>query len=141
MKTKRAFSLILSIICIVTLCIPVCAVETRASDQIAVYGIDVTPHSGYFSVFFTVTGPGYVDKIGCESIYFYKMVDSVWVPISSLTRLENDPGMSSLNDYEYTNNLRFSSESGEAYKIVVTIFSENSKGRDTRSKVFYEISQ
>ena len=141
MKIKRALSTILSIICVVALCVPVCAVESRASEQIAIYGMKVDPVEGAMAVSFSVTGPGYVDKIGCESIYLYKMVNSSWVLVPEETKLEDDPGMSRTNDYDHTNSIRCKTESGEAYKIVVTIFSENSKGRDTRTKTFYEIGQ
>lgn len=141
MKTKKILSMILSIVFMVTLCTPVCAVESRASDQIAIYSMQVNPHPGYFSVIFSVTGPGYVDKLGCESIYLYKMVDSTWVPVPSQTKLENYSGMSRTNDYEHTNSIHCSSEIAVAYKIVVTIFSENSKGRDTRTQTFYAVGQ
>lgn len=139
MKIKRILSIILSIACMATLYVPVCAVESRASDQIAVYNMLVDPVPGAMAVYFSVTGNGVVDKLGCESIYLYKMVDYDWV--LEETKLEDDPGMSSTNDYDHTNSLRCYTERGEAYKIVVTIFSENSKGRDTRSKTFYEIGK
>lgn len=137
MKLKKFFSIVLSVICVVTLCIPVSATESRASAQIAVYGMDVAPISGAFSVYFSVTGPGIVDKLGCESIYVYKMVDRDWVLEES--KFENDSGMSNEDTYEHTNSILCDSEYGEYYKIVVTIFSENSKGRDTRSQTFYKI--
>lgn len=137
MKIKRVLSMILSIVCVVTLCTPVCAVESRASDQIAVYKMKVNPQSGYLAVYFSVTGPGNVDKLGCESIYVYKMEDMDWVLVE--TRLEDDSGMSEENTYHHTNSIHCSSERGEAYKIVVTIFSENSKGRDTRTETFFKV--
>ncbi len=139
MKTKRVQSVILSIICIVALCVPVHAAETRASDQIAVYKMKVNPISGAMAVYFSVTGPGDVDKLGCESILVYKMVDMDWVLTE--IKLENYPGMSNTNIYHHANSILCDSERGEAYKIVVTIFSENSKGRDTRSQTFYEVGQ
>lgn len=141
MRTKRFLSIVLSIICVAALCVPVCAVESRASDQIAVYGMKVDPIPGAMAVYFSVTGPGYVDKLGCESIYLYKMESSGWVLVEEETKLEDDPGMSSENDYDHTNSICCNTERGEAYKIVVTIFSENSKGRDTRSQTFYEVGK
>lgn len=139
MKIKKILSMILSIVCVATLCVPACAVESRASAQIAMYGMKVTPHSGYFSVYFTVTGPGNVDKLGCESIYLYKMVGMDWVLVE--TKLEDDSGMSEEDTYVHLNHIRCDTERGVAYKVVVTIFSENEKGRDTRSKTFYELGQ
>lgn len=139
MKVKRILSMILSVICVVTLCVPACAVESRASDQIVAYKMMVDPFPGRMSVYFSVIGTGEVDKLGCESIYVYKMEDMDWVLVE--TKLEDDPGMSSKNTYDHTDRVYCSTESGEAYKLVVTIFSENSKGRDTRSQTFYEIGQ
>ncbi len=141
MKTKKFLSIVLSVICVMTLCVPACAVEARASAQIAAYSMDITLHTGFFSVFFSVTGPGNVDKLGCESIYVYKMVDSRWILVDEETKLEDDPGMSGNNTYIHANSIDCNSERGAAYKIVVTIFSENSKGRDTRSDTFFKIGQ
>ena len=137
MKIKRILSIILSIACIATLCVPTCAVESRASDQIAVYKMKVDPVSGALAVYFSVTGTGIVDKLGCESIYLYKMVDNDWV--LEETKFEDDPGMSNSDTYEHTNSIRCYTEYGAYYKVVVTIFSENSKGRDTRSETFFKI--
>lgn len=139
MKIKKILSMILSIVCVAALCVPACAVESRASAQIAVYKMKVVPHPGYFSVYFTVTGPGNVDKLGCESIYLYKMVDSRWVLVE--TRLEDDTGMSAEDTYHHSNHIHCDTERGAAYKVVATIFSENAKGRDTRSQTFYEAGQ
>ncbi len=141
MKTKKIFSVVLSAICLIALCVPVGAIESRASEQIDAYMMQVDPQSGYFAVFFSVIAAGEANKLGCESIYVYKMVDLDWELVRKETKRENDPGMSSINNYDYANSIRCNCERGEAYKIVVTIFAENSKGRDTRSDVFYEIGK
>lgn len=140
MKIKRFLSVILLIACLAALCVPASAL-TEGSYQIAVYGMDVTPNPGVFDIYFSVTGPGYVDKLGCESIYLYKLVDLDWVPVTSQTKLEDDSGMSKNDAYICTNVVQCSCVRGVAYKIEVTIFSENSYGRDTRSQVFYRIGQ
>lgn len=141
MKSKKFFAVILSILCIAVLCVPVSAIESRASAQIAVYSMKVTPITDALSVRFSVTGAGVVDKLGCESIYVYKLVASRWVLVPSQTKLEDDDGMSATNTYGHVNSIHCSSESGVAYKVVVTIFAENSKGRDTRSETFYVTGQ
>ena len=141
MKTKRALSLVLSVIFIMTLCVPVSAVESRASYQIAAYMMQVDPQSGYFAVFFSVTAAGKADKLGCESIYVYKMVDYDWELVKDETKLENDTDMSQNNSYHYSNSICCNSERAIPYKIEVTIFAENSKGRDTRSQTFYKVGQ
>lgn len=141
MKIKKVISMMLSVVFVIALCVPVYAVESRASDQIAGYTMKVDPISGAMAVFFSVTGPGYVDKLGCESIYLYKMVDSRWIPVYDETKLENDDGMSKTNAYVHANSILCNSERGVPYKIVVTIFAENSKGRDTRTETFYEVGK
>jgi len=137
MKLKRFLPIFLAMVCAVTLCIPVVAAETRASSQIAVYNMKVTPISDALSIHFSVTGVGVVDKLGCESIYIYKLEGSKWVSVPDQTKLEDDTGMSMENTYGHSNSIRCSSESGVSYKVVVTIFAENSKGRDTRSETFF----
>ena len=141
MKTKKCLSVVLSVICLVTLYVPARAVESRASEQIDAYAMQVDPQSGYFAVFFSVTGAGKANKIGCESIYVYKMVDFDWVLVKKETKLEDDTGMSKEDAYHYSNSIRCNWERGVTYKIEVTIFAENSKGRDTRSQVFYNIGE
>ncbi len=141
MKSKKYFAIILTILCIVTLCIPASAIESRASAQIAVYNMKVTPITDALSVHFSVTGAGVVDKLGCESIYVYKLVNSRWVLVPSQTKLEDDDGMSATNTYGHINSIHCNSESGVAYKVVVTIFAENSKGRDSRTETFFVTGQ
>ena len=135
MKTKKILSLILSIVFIATLGIPVLAVESRESAQIAVYGMDVTPISGELAVDFSITGSGRMEKIGCESIYIYKLVDSRWVLTDSQT--ENDTGMSKTSKVAHGNTISFAGTAGTEYMVVVTVFAEDDAARDTRSQTFY----
>lgn len=135
MKIKKILSLVLSIILITTLGIPSLATESRASAQIAVYGMDAISEHNDVIVDFTITGSGRMEKIGCESIYIYKLVDGRWVLTHS--RAENDDGMSKTDAYFHTNILYFPCEEFEAYKVVVTVFAKNEKGRDSRSKTIY----
>ena len=137
MKTKRFFPIFLSIVCVIALSIPAYAMESKESSQIAVYTMNATADPGKISVFFSVTGAGVVNKLGCESIYIYELVDSKWTLIPAQTKLENDDGMSQSNTYGHTNTIYCDSDRNVAYKVVVTIFAENAKGRDTRSKTFY----
>ena len=140
MKMKRFFSFVLSIACLAVLCVPASA-TTEASYQIAAYSMNVTPLSGAFEIYFDVIAAGEADKLGCESIYLYRLVDSYWVPVKSQTKLEDDPGMSLTKAYAHSNFIQCSSLSGEFYKIEVTIFAVNSYGRDTRSKTFYYVGE
>lgn len=135
MKNKKYISLMLVSIFIFILAIPALAVETRASDQITLYNMAVTPISGMIDVKFSVTGAGIVNKLGCQSIYVYKKSGSNWIYVDS--RTEDDDGMSRENFHAHKNNIDLNSESGVEYKVVVTIYAENDEGRDTRTKVFY----
>ena len=141
MKVKKILPVILAMACMLALCVPSAAVETRASAQIAAYEMDTTPTSGQLRIFFSIIGSGKMDKIGCESIYVYKLVDSRWVAVSSQTKLEDDDGMSATDAFFHTNQIYCDNERGVAYKVVVTVFSENDKGRDTRSDTFYVTGQ
>lgn len=135
MKLKRYVSFALVFICMFTLTISAYAIENRASDQIAVYDISVTPTSGTLNVKFSVSGTNIMDKLGCESIMVYEKSGTRWTLVDSME--ENDPGMSRYNTNAQKNTIQFDGESGVEYKVSVTVFAENSAGRDTRTETFY----
>lgn len=135
MKLKRYISFVLVSICMFTLTISAYAIENRASDQIALYNITVTPTSGTLNVKFSVSGTGVMEKIGCESIRIYEKSGTRWSLVDSMD--ENDPGMSRYNTNAQKNTIQFDGESGVEYKVSVTVFAENSAGRDTRTETFY----
>ena len=135
MKLKRYISFVLVFICMFTLTISAYAIENRASDQIALYNITVTPTSGTLNVKFSVSGTGVMEKIGCESIRTYEKSGTRWSLVDSMD--ENDPGMSRYNTNAQKNTIQFDGESGVEYKVSVTVFAENSAGRDTRTETFY----
>ena len=135
MKLKRCVSFVLIFICMFTLTISAYAIENRASDQIALYDISVTPTSGTLNVKFSVSGTSMMEKIGCESIKVYEKSGTQWTLVDSTD--ENDLGMSRYNSRSQKNTIQFDSESGVEYKVSVTIFAENSSGRDTRTRTLY----
>ena len=139
MKIKKVLSLVLSIVFIATLSFPTLATESRASAQIAMYDMDATAATDRIAVYFSIIGSGEMENIGCEIIYIYKMVNSRWILVHSKT--ENADGMTDKDAFFYTNTLRFGSERLEAYKVVVTVFAENAKGRDSRSETFFVTGQ
>ncbi len=73
-----------------------------------------------------------MDKVGCESIYIYK--DTSSTPAGS--RLEDDFGMSKTDASSHKNTISLPASAGVKYTVVVTIFAENSDGRDTRQETF-----
>ncbi len=121
------------------LIVPTCYAEARASGQIWSYSMNVTPSQGTLNVAFSVVGTGSTSKVGCESIYVYKQEGNIWILVES--HLEDDENMSKTNSYRYGNTVCCSGTSGVSYKVVVTIFAENSVGRDTRNQTFYVTGQ
>ena len=109
--------------------------ENRASAQIISSYIEVSTDPGKINVEFSVTGTGRVDKIGCESIYVYAKQDSRWRLVEAW--VEDDEGMSRSNTVAHSNVIFCNGTAGVDYKVVATIFSENSLGRDTRSETTY----
>lgn len=139
MKRNRAISLILALICIMSLIIPTFAVNTRASDQISIYRMDTIVTEGAINIEFSITGKVIMKKIGCESIYIYKKVGTAWIYDDDKT--ENDPGMSVTKRGHLGNTITFSGTAGVEYMVVVTVFAEDDNARDTRSKTFYVTGQ
>lgn len=136
MKTK-CISLIISFSFMFLLAVSTFSAEARGSSQINAYSMTVTPVSatGTLNIKFSVNGNGMADKLGCESIYVYEKSGSNWVFQESWS--EDDDGMSRSNYYVHKNTMYYYSNVGAEYKVIVTIFAENSKGRDTRSDTFY----
>lgn len=135
MKKNRLIAFICIFACIMALIIPASASSTRASDQIKAYMMDTIVTEGAINIEFSITGKVIMDKLGCESIYIYKKVGTVWIYDNDKT--EDDLGMSVTKRGHLGNTIAFSGTSGIEYKVVVTVFAENSAGRDTRSKTFY----
>lgn len=139
MKIKKFTSLIVAITCTIMFIVPVLSADTRASAQIAAYNMEVIPLTDELAIYITITGNGPVNKIGCESIYIYELVQSRWVLRE--TMLEDDPGMSSDDTYAHKNVICWDSSRGTHYKVEVTVFGENDAGRDTRSETFFVTGQ
>ena len=138
-KSKFVSFFITVVMCLGLLTIPSFAMEYRASAQISIYDIKVTPVTNSIVVTFSVTGRGTMEKLGWESIEIYEKIGSRWDEIASCD--ENDEDMSIFNNASYTNSISFDGERGVEYMVKVTIFAENSAGRDTRSRTFYVTGQ
>ena len=133
MKTKKLLSLFCVFTCLIMMSIPAFA---RASDQIDLYWMTTTSSDSQIHVEFNVEGTDTMDRIGCESIFVYESSGGRWVEVDHLD--ENDPGMSRSNTYRFTNLVSVNCEVGVRYKVVVTVFAEDSAGqRDAREQTFY----
>ena len=132
MKQKKLVVLLFLIACMVTTMIPASA---RASYQIDDYFMDSFSNDEKIYVDFSVTGTNSMKLIGCESIYIYESNGGSWIEVDFLD--ENDPGMSGRNTLRYAETVNVDCEVGVRYKVVVTIFAEDSAGRDSRQQTFY----
>ena len=135
MKKRKLFSLFCAIMCIFSLTVPIFAVEMRASDQIQYYDMAASTSAGSIDVEFSVMGTGMMDKLGCQSIYVYRKDGTSWVYAGG--RTEGYTGMTRTQKSYYSNTISLSGTAGTQYRVEVTIFAENSAGRDTRSQTFY----
>ena len=134
MRYKRVISLFCAVICMMTM---VVSASARASDQIGNYLIKAKSDDGNIYVNFSVTGTGGMDRIGCESIYIYDRSSGDLVESFD----EYDTGMSRSNTAKYANMITADCKVGTSYRVEVTIFAEDSAGRDTRSQTFYVTGQ
>lgn len=132
---RRLIASVFAVMCLMTMTISAFAVEARASEQISQYSMDATNSSGTIKVYFSVSSLKTKTKIGCSSIYVYEKSGTRWSLVESLT--EDDFGMSRTNTFSHKNTIYCASEAGVDYKVVVTIFAEDSTDRDTRTKTFY----
>lgn len=135
MKKSKFFVYIITILSIIALNLSIVSASTQASDQISMYRMGVTTSTGSIDIEFSITGVGTVDKLGCQSIYIYKQEGNSWRFVEN--RLEDDPGMSKTDTFTHVNLICCNGKADVEYKVVVTLFAENSAGRDTRSKIFY----
>ena len=135
MVKNRLFSLFCAVICLLVMTTSAFAQTNRASDQISNYWMVATSSNREINVDFSVTGTGTMDQIGCESIYIYESSGSLWLEVEHFD--ENDAGMNRTNARKFANMVSVDCEVGVKYKVVVTIFAENSDGRDSRTQTFY----
>ena len=134
MRYKRVISLFCAVICMMSV---VVSASARASDQIRSYVMHAKSDDGNIYVNFSVAGKDGMDLIGCESIYIYDRSSGDLVESFD----ENDTGMSRSNTAKYSNMITADCEVGTPYRVEVTIFAEDSAGRDTRSQTFYVTGQ
>ena len=135
MNRKKIFAVLMACVCLFLLSVPALATESRASDQIRNYSMNAVARNGSIEVIFSIYGNGKVDKLGCESIKVYEKSGSRWSLVESYD--EDDSGMSKSSSSAHINTIYCDMSAGSEYMVAVTIFAENSAGRDTRSDVFF----
>lgn len=132
-KIKRAFLLaLISVFCLTA----AAQAATNASSQIAIHFMDAGSISeGEIIIDFSITGAGFMKKIGAERIDIYDLNSSSTNPVK--TFLEDDAGMSAYDTYKFGNSIYYQGISGHRYRVEVTVFAEDYNGdSDSRSKSF-----
>lgn len=125
MKRNRVVALVL--IFTLLLSFPAFASENRASDQIGMHSITVTPLPGQIAIKASIYGMGPMNKIGCQSIYVYKEYGSGWLLVDRM-RENYDDNMYSTNVGAHMANYYFDSIAGVEYRVEITLFAENDEG-------------
>lgn len=116
----------------------VSAANTRASAYITSTYMDVIPTGeGELAVEFSILGTGRMSRIGAQAISFYRENGSSWTYLTSY--YDDDEGMAETNTYSHGNTMYYQGVSGTRYKVIVTLFAENSSGSDSRTEAFYVI--
>ena len=135
MKKCRGLFALCVTLCLMAMLVPASAFETRASEQIYYHSIDASASGGEIVTRFTVISNATMEKLGCQSISISEKRGNSWISVASFD--EADTGMSKTNATQHVNSIRWSCKSGVEYRVSVTVFAENSTGRDTRSKTVY----
>lgn len=135
MKKCRGLFVLCVALYLMAMLVPASALDMRASEQIYYHSIDASTSGGQIVTRFSVMGNVTMDKLGCQSIKIYEKSGSSWISVASFD--EDDTGMSRTNAVQHSNSIQWDCKSGVEYRVDVTVFAENSAGRDTRSKTVY----
>ncbi len=116
------------------LTLPISAL-TRASDYIHGYVIDVYTSGQKIYTDFKIDATGKMTKLGASSIKIYEYPYGSGDLVN--TKTEYSTGMTTTNDYSYSNTITYTGESNKKYKVVVTIFARDASGSDSRTETYY----
>ena len=134
---KRMISLILALALIALFATNAAAMGMRASLLIASHSCYARAGTdGEMDVTFSITGKKIMSTIGAKSIYFYVKNGNTWKFDKLYTQYYT--GMSAENKLTHGNTITYQGKAGTEYKIVVTLFVENSEGAtDSRTYTKY----
>lgn len=134
---KRMISLILALALIALFATNAAAMGMRASLLIASHSCSARAGTdGEMDVTFSITGKKIMSTIGAKSIYFYVKNGNTWKFDKLYTQYYT--GMSAENKLTHGNTITYQGKAGMEYKIVVTLFVENSEGAtDSRTYTKY----
>lgn len=134
---KRMISLILALALIALFATNAAAMGMRASLLIASHSCSARAGTdGEMDVTSSITGKKIMSTIGAKSIYFYVKNGNTWKFDKLYTQYYT--GMSAENKLTHGNTITYQGKAGTEYKIVVTLFVENSEGAtDSRTYTKY----
>lgn len=135
--TKRIVSFVLALVLTTLLATVAVATEVRASALIISHSCSASAGTdGEMDVTFSITGKKIMSTIGAKSIYFYVKNGNAWKFDKLYTQYYI--GMSAENKLTHGNTITYQGKAGTEYKIVVTLFGEDSEGAtDSRTYTKY----
>ncbi len=135
--TKRIVSFVLALVFTTLLATVAVATEVRASALIVSHSCSASAGTdGEMDVTFSITGKKIMSTIGAKSIYFYVKNGNTWKFDKLYTQYYI--GMSAENKLTHGNTITYQGKAGTEYKIVVTLFVEDSEGAtDSRTYTKY----
>ena len=135
--TKRIVSFVLALVLTTLLATVAVATEVRASALIVSHSCSASAGTdGEMDVTFSITGKKIMSTIGSKSIYFYVKNGNTWKFDKLYTQYYI--GMSAENKLTHGNTITYQGKAGTEYKIVVTLFVEDSEGAtDSRTYTKY----
>lgn len=135
--TKRIVSVVLALVLTTLLATVAVATEVRASALIVSHSCSASAGTdGEMDVTFSITGKKIMSTIGAKSIYFYVKNGNTWKFDKLYTQYYI--GMSAENKLTHGNTITYQGKAGTEYKIVVTLFVEDSEGAtDSRTYTKY----
>lgn len=133
---KNSLFVLLAVFMMCMAVAPVSAMVARSSDQISYFESKVSALiGGDIKITYQVDGNDNMDELGAEEVVIYRKSGSKWIKADSYDR--NDPGMTESNSCRCRNTITFDGTSGAEYKVVITVFAEDSSGYDSRTKTHY----
>ena len=138
-KLKRTISFVVALALVFSFSVSAFAVESRASDQIFAFSMGATSKLSKVIVSTYIVGTNTMNKIGTESIYVWKQVSDGWLLIYDLKEDEDyeEEHMFDEDTIGFGEDYYFDSVAGVNYRVDVTLFAEDDRGRDTVSGTYY----
>ncbi len=133
-KKELLFKITILLIVVVLVCpISAKAVETRASDYLAMYSAYIYPAGwGKVQVWVSVNGVNDMDEIGALEIQLYESKDNetwTWVKTFGFT---DYPDMLGYNDYHHTGHVEYGGMIGRYYQAYVCVWAGKNGAGDAR---------